>query len=102
RVQGWYNLKEYLHPFKDYEGKLRSKLTIFSNCLNLIRTLPTLQHDKHDPNDVAGEPHELTHAPDALRYFVAGRPLNSKLPIAKDEDILTFDDQLDNFFDFKI
>ena len=37
--------------------------------MNLIRTLPALQHDDKNPNDVATEPHELTHIPDALRYF---------------------------------
>ena len=31
--------------------------------------MPALQHDEKNPNDVANEPHELTHAPDALRYF---------------------------------
>ena len=47
---------------------------IFKTCANLIRTLPLLQHDEKDPNDVANEPHELTHGPDAIRYFIAGRP----------------------------
>ena len=40
-----------------------------SYSINLIRTLPAVQHDEKNPNDVANEPHELTHAPDALRYF---------------------------------
>ena len=46
-----------------------SRLKIFSNCVNLIRTLPSVLKDEKDPNDVSTEPHELTHAPDALRYF---------------------------------
>lgn len=79
RVQGWYNLKEWLKPVtvKDEQtGELKqtANLVIFSNCINLIRTLPQLQHDEKDPNDVANEPHEITHAPDAIRYFVSGRP----------------------------
>ena len=49
-------------------------LRIFSTCRNLIRCLPLLQHDAHNPNDCATEPHEITHAPDALRYLLAGRP----------------------------
>ena len=36
---------------------------------NLIRTLPQLLIDEKDVQDCAKEPHELTHAPDALRYF---------------------------------
>ena len=74
RVQGWYNLKEWLKPYEDEQGILTASLVIFKNCVNLIRTLPLLQYDDKDPNDVATEPHELTHAPDAIRYFFAGRP----------------------------
>lgn len=74
RIQGWYDLKEWLKPYNDEQGIKIAKLVIFDNCLNLIRTLPSLQIDARNPNDVATEPHELTHAPDALRGFVAGRP----------------------------
>jgi phage terminase large subunit len=74
RIQGWYNLKEWLKPYEDEQGVKTAHLVIFKNCVNLIRTLPLLQHDEKDPNDVANEPHELTHGPDAIRYFMAGRP----------------------------
>ena len=74
RVDGWLAVKEWIKPVevKDEqtgEIKKESKLKIFSNCVTLIRTLPQVQRDEKDPNDVATEPHELTHAPDALRYF---------------------------------
>lgn len=69
RVSGWMNLKEWM----TIRGG-QSPLAIFSNCKDLIRTLPLLQHDPHRPNDCADTPHELTHAPDALRYLLAGRP----------------------------
>lgn len=69
RVTGWLAVHEWLKTYKDEQGQLNSKLKIFSNCINLIRTLPAVQHDEKNPNDVAVEPHELTHAPDALRYF---------------------------------
>jgi phage terminase large subunit len=74
RVQGWYNLKEWLKPYEDEQGITTASLVIFRNCVNLIRCLPQLQCDEKDPNDVATEPHELTHAPDAIRYFISGRP----------------------------
>lgn len=80
RVQGWYNLKEWLKPYSDEQGIKTASLIIFKNCINLIRTLPQLQHDDKDPNDVATEPHELTHGPDAIRYFVAGRPSRTEIP----------------------
>lgn len=74
RVQGWLALKEWLKPYSDENGNTISNLRIFDCCKNLIRTLPALQRDMHKPNDTANEPHELTHAPDAIRYFIAGRP----------------------------
>lgn len=75
RVAGWYNLREWLRPIKNEFGEQEPTLKIFSSCSNLIRCLPALVADRLNPNDAATEPHELTHAPDALRYFVAGRPV---------------------------
>lgn len=101
RVQGWYNLKEWLHPCADEQGKTIAPLRIFSNCLNLIRTLPSVAMDTKNPNDVAREPHELTHAPDAIRYFVAGRPLPAAVPLEIDEDDAPeYDMQLNNIFNY--
>ena len=74
RVSGWMQLKEWLHPVLQENGEHLPRLRIFSNCINLIRTLPALQADPKNPDDVALHPHELTHAPDALRYFVASCP----------------------------
>ncbi len=74
RVQGWLELKEWLAVGCDEQGQPCSALRIFSTCRNLIRTLPALSFDAHNPSDAATVPHELTHAPDALRYFLAGRP----------------------------
>lgn len=69
RVTGWYAVKELLRPIPDGAGGLTARLQIFSTCRNLIRTLGAVQHDTKNPNDVAGQPHELTHAPDALRGY---------------------------------
>ena len=74
RKNGWLALREWLAPRTNEFGEKTPRLRIFNTCVNLIRTLPALCVDKSDPNDVAREPHELTHAPDAIRYFVAGRP----------------------------
>lgn len=86
RVQGWYNVKEWLKVIEvrdEQTGELKktSQLKIFSNCVNLIRTLPQLQRDEKDPNDVADQPHELTHAPDALRGFCITRPVKPETKI---------------------
>ncbi len=78
RIQGWYELKEWLKPYSDEQKIMTARLVIFENCTNLIRTLTSLVHDKKNPNDVSGEPHELTHAPDALRGFVCSQSMSSK------------------------
>lgn len=46
---------------------------IFENCVNLIRTLPTLPTDKHNPEDV--DTNAEDHAYDALRYGIMSRPM---------------------------
>ena len=99
RVQGWYNLKEWLMPFKDEQGCVTANLVIFENCPNLIRTLPALTFDRTNPNDVANTPHELTHAPDALRYFVAGRPTPAVAAVEDDEEN-GYDRQIENFIEY--
>ena len=88
RVDGWMAVKEWLKVRPCEDGIERPRLRFFPNCRNIIRTLPLLQYDEKRPNDVKNEPHELTHAPDALRGFcvywtVGGRepapPVRQKL-----------------------
>lgn len=71
RVTGWLAVKEYLQPQPDEQGILTPHLRVFDTCTQLIRTLGALMADSADPNDAANRPHELTHAPDALRGFCA-------------------------------
>lgn len=74
REAGWLCVKELL---KVRENNT-SQLVIFKNCKELINCLPELQHDEKKPTDCATEPHEITHAPDSLRYFAIywTRPAN--------------------------
>ena len=95
RIAGWLNVKEWLKVKKvrhEQTGELYedSDLKIFSNCINLIKYLPQLQHDEKDPNDVATEPHEPTHITDALRYFCVSRVAPSK-EILNKERTFNFD-----------
>ena len=69
RIPGWRVLREYLH--KGENGRIRLK--IFKSCKNLIRTLPLLRFDTHVIEDASDTPHEITHAPEALRYAVMSR-----------------------------
>ena len=80
RVQGWYNLKEWLKPFTNEFGARDARLKVFSNCKNLIRCLPMIQCSDKNPNDCATDPHEITHAPDAIRYFASFRPVATDPP----------------------
>ena len=74
RKAGWSNLKDWLQVQKGENGSPTARLQIFSCCENLIRTLMYIPRDKKSPDDCATEPHELTHAPDALRYLMMSRP----------------------------
>ncbi|MBQ1260793.1 MAG: phage terminase large subunit [Clostridia bacterium] len=62
RESGWLAVKELLRT--DTPG-----LQIFSTCTEIIKCLPALTVDKIRPSDCATEPHDITHAPDALRGF---------------------------------
>lgn len=94
RQTGWYAVKEFLHPYTDGAGDKNRKLQIFSNCINLIRTLPALVHDDKNVNDVSSTPHEYTHGPDALRYFCVMHCQGAKTETAE-ENLLP-----EEFFNF--
>lgn len=100
RITGWMNVKEWLKQVSDEYGKVSANLKICSNCINLIRCLPAVQRDAKNINDVAKEPHELTHSVDALRYFCAGRPIPAAVPVIRDEDDVTYDEGLDNLLQY--
>ncbi len=68
RIAGWRVLREYLH-----ENEGTPSLRICSSCSLLIRSLPALLCDSDRLEDAADEPHEITHAPEALRYAVMSR-----------------------------
>ena len=64
RECGWLAVKELL-----IGGEGRRSVLFFSSCTEIIKCLPALTVDKIRPTDCATEPHEITHAPDALRGF---------------------------------
>lgn len=90
RINGWQDVHEWLKPRDSRDiitgNKTRiAGLRFFRNCRNAIRCIPMVQYDAHKPNDVASDPHELTHAPDAIRYFCSGRPYAGQPPVTKFE-----------------
>ena len=74
RIQGWMVLKEYLRCREDG----RPGMLFFDTCPGIIRDLPALQHDEKKINDCAVTPHEITHGPDAIRYFCLYRALGAQ------------------------
>ncbi len=68
RIPGWRMLREYLCT-----GNGSPDLRIGSACHELIHCLPALLCDPIRPEDASGEPHAVTHAPEALRYAVMSR-----------------------------
>ena len=105
RVQGWLDVKEWLRPVKETneqtgQQKMTARLQILKGAApNLMRCLKAIQKDEKKPNDAANDPHELTHLPDSLRAFCAGRPAPAEPPKVFDEDMpMTEETQIDNFF----
>lgn len=62
--------KQIIDRLKGEDG--RPMLYVFSTCLNLIRTFPLQQHDKHKPEVYDTEIED--HAIDALKYGLMSRP----------------------------
>lgn len=65
REAGWLSIKELLADAPDGAPRLQ----IFDTCTKLISDLPSLIRDAKKPTDCSKEPHDITHVPDALRYF---------------------------------
>lgn len=80
RESGWLAIKELL-SVKNGESRLK----IFNTCAELAEYLPALQRDLRRPTDCTTEPHEITHLPDALRYFCLQFIYPSKVPDERTE-----------------
>lgn len=68
RIAGWRTVREYLNAASG-----QPRLFISEDCGELIRCLPALRFDDRVSEDAAGTPHEITHAPEALRYALMSR-----------------------------
>lgn len=88
RKQGWAALKEL---FKVQPDGLPN-LIIFNTCESLIDCIKCLMHDDNDPNDVAKKLHDITHGPDALRYFAQTYILPGGIQDEEDEEDDDFED----------
>ncbi len=71
RIAGWRVVREYLKEGASFGGE--PKIKIARDCKNLVRCLPLLRFDERVREDAADTPHEITHAPEALRYALMSR-----------------------------
>lgn len=78
RVQGWMALKEALKPMQGPGD--RPGLVFCESCPGILRDMQSIQHDEKRPEDCAVEPHDITHAPDALRYYAVTRTVAPERP----------------------
>lgn len=81
RLPGWDQVRWRLqgeHAEQGREGP--PMLLVTENCGELIRTLPALQHDSHDAEDVDSAQED--HAADELRYACMSRP-RTRTPAAE-------------------
>jgi hypothetical protein len=76
---GWDQVRARLRG--DLEGN--PMLVVFSTCTDLIRTLPVMQHDKDNPEDMDTDGED--HGVDDTRYACLSRPWARPTPPKKEE-----------------
>lgn len=86
RVHGARRLREYLSPFRDEKGRVRSRLTFFKSCELTFDCISRMQHDPSDIEDVLkvdsvhGDPASGDDAYDETRYAIMSRPPLAMVP----------------------
>lgn len=86
REDGWMNVKEWVKSVElrdEQTGNMykTARLTIDKGSApNLWRCLGKIQKDDKNPNDVAKQPHEVTHLPDSIRCFCVNFAQSSVAP----------------------
>ena len=68
RIAGWLQV----HYRLEFDAFGKARMYFFKPCVDTIRTLPLLQYDKHNVEDVDSGMED--HAPDSVRYLCMARP----------------------------
>lgn len=68
RLNGWAACRKLLEPVATPDGGTAARLHIFSTCPAFIRTVPSLVHDEHTPEDLDSDGED--HCADEWRYAV--------------------------------
>jgi len=82
RMGGWDQVRNRLKGDADGDPML----FIFSHCRHLIRTLPVMQHDDLNPEDLDSDMED--HAADELRYACMSRPYRASVLTMEDRNPL--------------
>lgn len=83
REPGWQQLRQSLGNiplFANAEAHTEPMLYVLESCEDTIRTIPTLQHDDKDAEDLDTEAED--HSADETRYAVMSRPWIKTAPVA--------------------
>ncbi len=101
RIIGWNIVHQYLRIDKPTPSNSNPQpmLKVFKNCVNMIRTIPALQHDELHPDDVNSKGED--HAADELRYFLRtlreGKALKPENAIQKRMRLFNEEESYNNF-----
>lgn len=68
RVIGWQMMKRIMKVNDDRNFGAQSRFKITSDCVNAIRTIPSLLHSKTNPDDINKKGED--HAGDSIRYGI--------------------------------
>lgn len=80
RVVGWTRMRDYLEEAAK-ERPEKPGLWVFENCVNWVRTVPTLQRDEANPDDV--ETTQEDHAGDENRYLILSQSRKASTAFAR-------------------
>jgi len=78
RIPGWQQIK-----IRQRGSDGNPLFVVFDCCVDLIRTFPSLQHDRHKPEDLDSRGED--HAADETRYAMMSRPYVITAPKPKED-----------------
>lgn len=90
RIPGWMQC----HYRLAFDGEGYPQMYVFNTCKDFIRTIPTLQYDEHNAEDLDSDGED--HAADEWRYFCMSRPIKP-VETRAEEGPLYGADPLDQF-----
>jgi hypothetical protein len=70
RVMGWLQM----HYRMEFDEEGLARMYFFKNCTDSIRTMPMMQYDKHNVEDLDTKMED--HAMDEIRYMCMCRPIS--------------------------